>query len=338
MDVELPRVLVPSSAAACGISRGRIRAELRRGNWRWLARGAVLTRPDVATRDDWAAVGIAFGGPSAALSGWDAARAAGLGDPVPPGDQVLVLSRHSANRVIGHVRIRETARPYRCRLTSAGHPLHPLTPVVAPARAIADASAYFHRLTPVRAMVTSAVQRGRCTVDELLAELHAGPRQGSRLFRLALADAVDGARSVAEAEAAQRMTKARIPAFELNVPILDAAGAVIAVADVLWRDLRAILEIDSREYHLSETAWKQTMARHNRLTRAAFALTHLPPSEVSGRSAGWLEELSGWLGDRGRELGVPPPRERGVIRPPGGEPVPYVINAELRSPGATTRR
>lgn len=338
MDGELPRVLVPSSAAACGISRARLRTELRRGNWRCIARGAVLTRPEEPTRDGWAALGIALGGPSAALSGWDAVRAVELGDRVPPSDQVLVLSRHSANRVIGQVRIRETNRPYRTRLTSADHPLHPLTPVVSPARAVADASTYFHRLDPVRAMVTGAVQRNRCTLEELLAELDTGPRNGSRFLRLALSDAVDGARSVAEAKAAERMTAARIPAFELNVPVVDATGTVVAVADVLWRALRAVLEIDSREYHLSEAAWKKTMARHNRLTRAGLALIHLPPSAVTGLASGWLDDLRLWLDDRARELGVSLRCGTGVVRPPAAGPVPFLINAELRPRAARNRR
>jgi hypothetical protein len=324
VDVELPRVLVPGTALACRISRARMRTELRRGNWRAFARGAVLTRPEEPTRDDWAALGVALGGPTAALSGWDAVRAVGLGDRTdPPTEQVLVLSRHATNRVVGRVRVRQTDRPYSTHVTSAEHPLHPLTPIVSLARAIADASKLFDYLAPVRAMVTGAVQRKQCSVESLIAELNAGPRGGSRLLRLALADVMDGARSVAEAAAARRMTAARIPTFELNVPVLDSCGQLIAVVDVLWRGLRAVLEIDSREYHLSEQAWKRTMARHNRLTRLGLALTHLPPSEIHGRS--WLADLAEWLGNRSRELGVHLPAGHGVIRPPGGHPRPYVL-------------
>jgi hypothetical protein len=284
MLYELPRLLVPASAAELDISRARIRTEVRRDNWRMIARGAVLTRPEAPTRDDWAALGIALGGPTAALTGWDAARAVGLGDPIPPGGPVLVVSRHATNRVVGCVRIRETTRPYSVRTTSPDNAVHPLTPIVGTARAVSDAAAQFTAANPVRALVTSAIQRERCTVEQLLAELHAGPRNGSRLLRLAMADAVDGARSIAEAAASRRMTRARIPAFELNVPIVDADGRVIAVADVLWRELRAILEIDSREYHLSEADWKRTMRRHNLLTRIGFAATHVHMTSPGQRS------------------------------------------------------
>ncbi len=128
MLYELPRVLIPAFANDLGISRARVRTELRRENWRMIARGAILTRPEEPTRDDWAAVGVALGGPSAALTGWDAARAVGLGDPIPPANEVLVLSRHASNRVIGRVRIRGTARPYTIRLTSADQLLTELRP------------------------------------------------------------------------------------------------------------------------------------------------------------------------------------------------------------------
>jgi hypothetical protein len=91
----------------------------------------------------------------------------------------------------------------------------------------------------------------------------------------------------------------------------------------LWRDLRAVLEIDSREHHFLEPEWERTMRRHNQLTRHSLAVQHRTPNEISGRSAAWLDELREWLVARAAEVGVPLPRRRGVIRPPGGVPVPY---------------
>src|SRR5215471_3589152 len=84
-----------------------------------------------------------------------------------------------------------------------------------------------------------------------------------------------------------------VPTFELNVPIVHA-GRVIAVADVLWRKLHAVLEIDSREYHLSEAQWKATMARHNKLTNVGYAVTHYPPSAIrEGGLAGLPRSMTG---------------------------------------------
>jgi very-short-patch-repair endonuclease len=157
-------------------------------------------------------------------------------------------------------------------------------------------------------LVTTAIQRELCSVEQLTAQLRRAPRRNSAALRLTLSDAVAGARSVAEAEAAELLRLGGVPRFELNVAIVHA-GRVIAVADVLWRELRAVLEIDGREYQLSEAHWKATMARHNRLTAAGYAVTHYPPSAMRDRGLAWVAEVDDWLRARALELGrqSPPP-------------------------------
>lgn len=323
---ELPRVLVPWTARKLAVSRSRIRTELRRGNWRMIARGAVLTRPEAPGRVDWAELGLLVAGPSAALSGWDALRARGLGERNAPTDEVLVLSRRAGNRVLGRVRIRRTRRPYSVTTTSFENAAYPLTPVVAPARAVADTALDCRNLAAVRATVTAAVQRRACSVTDLVAELDGCPRQHSQLFRRALADAVAGARSAAEAAAARRLVRARVPPFELNVPIVDEYGTVIFVVDVLWRALRAALEVDSREHHFSEADWKATLDRHNHLTRYGLAVTHYPPSVISAGGGRWLAEVEDWLAVRAAELAVPTVTKPAIVAPsPGASPPPLVI-------------
>lgn len=329
---QLPRVLVPWTAQKMGVSRSRVRTEVRRGNWSQIARGAVLTRPEEPGRADWAAVGLLVAGRSAALSGWDALHARGLGERDAPTDEVLVLGRHTSNRVIGRARIRCTRRPYRVVTTSFGNAAYPLTPVVGVARAVADAALDYRRLAPVRAMVTSAVQRRACALTDLLAELDTCPRQRSAMLRLALADALAGARSAAEATTARRLVRARVPPFELNVPIVDEHGEVIYVVDVLWRALRAVLEVDSREYHFNEADWQATLRRHNELTRLGLAVTHYPPSVVCGRGRGWLREVEDWLAARATELSVARGGRARLIAPPAGaSPPPLEVHRRGRS-------
>jgi hypothetical protein len=125
----------------------------------------------------------------------------------------------------------------------------PLTPVVDVARAVADAAFQYRDPGRVRALVTSAVAHRACRVQDLVTELDHCPRGGSAAFRIAVGDALDGAHSVAEARAARILSRA--PAFELNVPIVRG-GRVLYVVDVFWRTLRAVLEIDSREFHFGE--------------------------------------------------------------------------------------
>ncbi|MCU1656416.1 MAG: hypothetical protein JWO57_1072 [Pseudonocardiales bacterium] len=150
-------------------------------------------------------------------------------------------------------------------------------------------------------MVTQAIQRRLCTVSELARELAATPRNGSGFLRRALVDVENGAESIAEAEAVELLRRPDIPPFEVNAPIRDG-GRIVAIADVLWRKLRAVLEIDSREYHLGEAEWKATMRRHNALTRRGFAVAHYAPSEIRGRRKEWADEVAHWLRARAREL------------------------------------
>ena len=310
---EMPRVVTPPIARHIGVTPSRVRAEIRRGNWRRICRGGVLTRPEPPTRADLAAIGIWLGGQSAALSGWDAVRACGLGEPVPPATPVLVLSRDADNRSVDGLIVRRTARPYSRTLTPPSGP-YPLTPVVPAARAVADAALTYESRASVVALVTSSVQKRRCTPEDLVAEYRSGPRGDSLFLRLALEDVLDGARSLAEATAARKLTRAGIPPFQMNVEFIDPSGARVYSPDIYWPELRAILEVESREWHLGEREWKATMKRHNDLTRLNFAVTHYPPSVVNGSDDAWLIDVADWLSRRARELDVPMPSGRGPRR------------------------
>lgn len=284
----------------------------------------MLTDPGPPTRTDWINIGLEVAGPTAALSGWDAVRIVGLGSPTPPSREVLVLCRDGEHRLLGDVRIRPTPRPFSSWTLPAEHPDLAFVPIVHTARAVADTALQYRRLAPVRALVTSAVQNGRCEVEDLIAELEAGPRKHSALLRRAVADLRDGARSIAEAEAIEILRRAAVPAFDANVSIVTTGWVEFAVVDVLWRELRAVLEIDSRAFHFSEEDWTATRERHNRLTPYGLAVTHYSPAEVRAGKQAWARRVEVWLRARARELGVPyvvAPRRR----PLGAAPEPFVV-------------
>lgn len=260
------------------------------------------------------------------MSGWDALRIVGLAPknaPVPP---VLILDRTGRNRALDNIRIRPTVRPYSAWPLPADHPSLAYAPVVHLARAIADAALSARALAPVRAVVTSCVQRGVCLPQDLQAELDACPRAHSRLLRVAIQDIVDGARSVAEAEAADHLRASGVPPFEQNVPIVDSQGRVIAVVDVLWRELKAVLEIDSREFHFSERDWRSTMQRHNDLIGYGLTVRHDAPSVIRSAGAGWSESIRRWLDRRAAELGVEAGTQASSRRrSDASDPVPFLV-------------
>lgn len=328
----VPRVLDTATARQLGFTRSSIHTQLNNARWQTLVRGLYLARPDLPTRLDWVAAGYYIAGRGAVLSGWDAVRLRGLGPERPPTDEVLLLSARGTHRCAGSVRVRPSRRPLRCsRVVIPGLGLRL---VAATARALADTALDYRTLAPVRAMVTAAVQRNLCLADDLADELASGPRNDSGHFRTAVADVLEGAASIGEAELAEAMRKARLPSFELNVPILDERGAHIATADVLWRSLRAVLEVDSREHHFLEPQWKGTMNRHNLLTRYGLALTHYPPAELKASRDRVMTEIGAWLRGRAAELGLPfPPPVRADLTG-----TPFVLRRLLHPrPGGSLR-
>lgn len=95
--------------------------------------------------------------------------------------------------------------------------------------------------------------------------------------RAAIREVGAGAWSAPECEVGELLRAAELPAFEQNVDVYDAAGNWLACGDVVWRQLRAILEVDSRAHHADPQAWERTLQRHNLLAVAGWALLHYPP-------------------------------------------------------------
>jgi hypothetical protein len=154
--------------------------------------------------------------------------------------------------------------------------------------------------------VARAVRSGRCTVTDLAAELDAGPRQGSALLRQAITEVAGGAASAPEARAASILRQGGAPPFEQNVRI-DLSGSGYYVADLYWRALRAVLEIDSREHHLDPGDWERTMTRHLALETLGLSVVHRPPSALRDRRA-FLAEILAWLAARRDQLARNPGR------------------------------
>ena len=281
----LPRVLGRSEAQALGFAARMIDSRVASGRWRRVLPRTYLTA-DVFEPSDRLAAALCFAGRSAALSGAAALARWGVRSVSLP-QRVLVLVP-PGNRLESYdfVRIRRTFRPTAVA-TRGGQRL------AVPARAAADLALELARLNDVRALVARVVGDGHASLEELAAELEAGPRQGSAHLRRAIADVTAGAASAPEARAAALLRRAGLGSFEQNARI-DLPGGGYYIADFLWRDLRAILEIDSVEYHLGPADWRRTMDRHLVLSGLGYSVVHRPPSALAD-PATFVHAIGTWL-------------------------------------------
>jgi very-short-patch-repair endonuclease len=256
----------------------------RSGRWLRLAPAVYLTEPPGTPWDRVHAAAL-HGGPGCAISAAAALAALGFRGVCPPSRVLVLVPTSSGVASWGAIHVRRTARPPHPRRY---HDV-PLAPV---ARSVADHVVTLHRLDHVQAIVAGAVQRRLCTVGELIVELEAGPRRGSRLFREALQDVGYGAHSAPEAMAGRLLRRAEIIGFRQNAEIYVRARRL--VADFLWDELRAVLEIDSSEYHLTPEDHDATLARDQVLQAAGDVVLHVKPSQLR-RPERFVQIVQDWL-------------------------------------------
>ncbi|HEY3714933.1 MAG TPA: hypothetical protein VGL39_10425 [Jatrophihabitantaceae bacterium] len=273
---ELPRVLSRDHATHIGISPHVIQRLLSAGRWKRVLPRTYLT-VETLTWADRLAAASAFAGARAVLSGAAVLHDGGLRSVRRPGRVLVLVPPERRLRSTAWVQIRPTSR-----LPDAS--LGPGPPRAPVARAVADHALTLPRIDDVRAVVAEAVRRRLSTVDEIAAELDAGPRNGSALLaRRSTRSALAPGRRP-KLRAARLLRRAAVPPFEQNARI-DLPDGGYYVADFLWRELRAILEIDSVEHHVDLADWEATMNRHLVLETLGFSVTHRPPTAIRDRPA-----------------------------------------------------
>ena len=280
----LPRILTLAEASARGFTYQAVYRRVRTGRWRHVLPRTFRTGTDI-TRWDKLDAALSFAGPDALLTGAAALWVDEVRIPFP--DLVaLVTPRQAGVRSLAWVRVSHSGRTPERSLESGPRR-------VETARAVADLALTLMQLDDVRDLVARVIREQRCKVDHLVRELETGPRRGSALLRQALTEVGAGAASAPEAEAADILRRAGVPPFEQNAVIRLPDGRSY-VADFLWRDLRAILEIDSVEYNFDPADWRRTLDRHMELTTLGFSVVHRPPSALRDRRR-FATDVRTWL-------------------------------------------
>jgi len=185
------------------------------GPWQALLPGIYLAVTGTPTFEQKEMAALLYAGPESLITGRAALWHHGIGSGWPPPAVIDVLLPTERQRVdVNFVRLHRTSRlpspataaaPGDTAAAAAGDAAtagdaaaaSPAAPVrLAPApRAVADAAWQLTSLDDVRAVVADALSSGRCTLDELTAELNEGPIRGSAPLRTVLTDLAEAATS-----------------------------------------------------------------------------------------------------------------------------------------------
>jgi very-short-patch-repair endonuclease len=253
--------------------------------------GTYLAQTGAPSANQRDIAALVYAGPASVITGRAALRGLGVTGEQPATIDVLIPIDHRRQSK-GFAVVRRTIRMPELWV-SEGQRRYAL-----PARAVGDAARVAGSLAEARAIVAGAVQKRRCPVNLLIAELAAGPRGGSRLLRIALAEVADGVRSVAEADFRELIVAAGLPRPEFNARLRRGDGSLLAVADAWWREARLVGEVDSREWHLSPADWERTMRRHNELARCGIQVLHFSPRQIRTEPRAVIAAIAGALRQR----------------------------------------
>lgn len=286
-------LITRSQALAAGMSEDALRHRLRTdGPWRVVLPGIYLGHNGQLTVGQREIAAVLYAGRGCVITGLAALGRQGVRVPLSTTIDVLIPAttrRMSTSFVQIHRTARMPGRPWKLD----GIRWAP------PPRAVGDAARMEMELTDVRALVADVVQHGKCTVQQLAAELRAGPTQGSGALRAALEEVADGVASVAEGDLRKLIKTGGLPDPMYN-PCLYVGTDFLAKPDVWWPDAGVAAEVDSREWHLSPAAWERTQARHDRMSAHGILVLHYAPRRLRADGARVLAELRSAI-EKGRQ-------------------------------------
>jgi hypothetical protein len=254
------------------------------GPWRVVLPGIYLTHNGDLAGGQREIAAVLYAGRGCVITG--SAALLRMGFRVPLSEPVDVLIPATRRRLsTGFVKVHRTTRMPGSTWNLDGMLWAP------PARAVADAArSGVTAQREVRALVADAVQQGKCSVQQLAAELRAGSTQGSGELRAALEEVAAGVRSVAEGDLRKLIRHSGLPEPMYN-PRLFVGEAFLAQPDAWWPDAGVACEVDSREWHLSPEGWERTQARHARMSAHGILVLHYAPRRIRSDSAGVVSEL-----------------------------------------------
>ncbi len=275
---EQESVISRAEALGCGVTPSQLRHRLRPGGpWQRLLPGVYLTVTGTPIRAQTEVAALRYAGPGSVITGVAALRRHGIRVPEPHVLTVLIPGQ----RVRGSwafVRVWPTTRMPEFVFTDGA------IRFAEAARAVSDAARELGSFREVRAVAADAVQRRRCRLDQLIEELAHAPVRQSAWLRRTLAEVADGVRSAAEGDLRDLIRAHRLPPPLFNAR-LYVGPEFLAVADAWWPETGVVVEVDSREWHLSPEDWQRTLRRSARMNALGINVMHVTPQRIRTEAA-----------------------------------------------------
>jgi hypothetical protein len=292
--------ILTATQAADLLGRGVVRGLVRRGVWRRLCRGIVLTNNGALTRDQQLWVAVLAAGPGALLAGATAAAACGVRGLRAEPLQVLVpAARRPSGRLPHLPPDMAGVRVYRSTYLPPEHHQVGLPPRTSIARSVVDGAAWARTSDEARLVLTAACQQRRVLPVDVAEVLAAMPRvRRRRLIRTTVADIEGGAHALSEIDFMALCRRFRLPRPDQQERRKDADGRN-RFLDAYWKQWRLHAEVDGA-HHMDARHWAADMIRQNQVWIAGDRVLRFPawliradPSAVAGQlraaltAAGW---------------------------------------------------
>ena len=254
------------------------------GPWQNPLPGVVFLFTGEATRRQLVIAALALAGPGAVVTGIEGCRRHGL----RRGPRRLTAPRDLTDvvhlLVHGGRQIRDVDFVHVERTSRLPQPHHrdgiPLAPLV---RCCVDAARRLRREGDIAELLSDAVQRGMCTVAQLVLELDSGSRRHTALPRRVLGEVSVGIRSAAELSARTLWSSTGLPEPWWNVAVHTTDGAFLGIADCWVDDVAMVWEIESTQWHMSPRDHDRTVERAARFVAAGAVYVASKPKRVVAR-------------------------------------------------------
>jgi hypothetical protein len=289
LAVGTERVATHRELIAAGVSTSSINRRIAPGGrWQRLHPGVVLMHRGTPTWRERAIGALALAGADAVLSGAAALLIYGFKNLPATPDMLVLIPASRRRQSHGRTIIERTSR-LPVPVNRQG------LPVASVARAVVDACRRLEDVSQAREIVAEAIQHHGLPLRELAREVRAAARQRTAGIRRVIAEIHAGVRSAAEARARDVVHRRGLPEPLWNAELVSSDGEVVARPDALWLEWLAVLEINSRRWHLSPGDFEYTQNRQGLLIRHGVIVMPVTPARILEDEDGFVEDLWGLL-------------------------------------------